>query len=433
MCGLVAMFSYGNGFFKPDVEAMQSMMLMNSIRGAHSTGMFGVNVNQMIDRIKVVGGPSHLFEHEQGERFFYRMFHAHRFTVGHGRYATQGAIDIKNAHPFHEENIHLVHNGTLTNFPALKKRFNLNHVDVDSRLCAILLNKLTPEELVREISGAYAFIWYDVRVNSMFVMRNSERPLYIFDCPKGEKYYISSEVSTFQYLKQKYSLEGEIKSFVVDKFYQFQFGKREIKEGDTRPAWKSKTSTASGGTTEVVPFQKKGAAHSPVRTVQHIPGSDIKVGLWIPMWPMDIKVVGEDRFAFKGLTVDDTYADVLCFTDVPPPEPDNDGYLYGIVTSISLSKQREVKTNQDVSVYRIHVTDLTNVRPDKLDVLQDLVTLYNGETLPIEEAKTLAAKGCAGCRKSMSINSLNFSSIQDGELFCLQCTTHYGAANGTVH
>jgi len=101
-------------------------------------------------------------------------------SVGHSRSATSGSISTKNAHPFVQGDIMLVHNGTL------RSTFNLPHpkpeTDVDSDVLCYNLAHVDPvdaHEILGKIQGAYALVWFDLRDQTVNFARNSERPFHM--------------------------------------------------------------------------------------------------------------------------------------------------------------------------------------------------------------------------------------------------------------
>lgn len=101
-----------------------------------------------------------------------------RCLIGHNRYATQGAVNSVNAHPFDFEHIIGAHNG------SLRSTLNLpDHKDfvVDSENIFHAINQDGSVETAAKLNGAYALTWWDKRDNTLHFLRNAERPLwYVF-------------------------------------------------------------------------------------------------------------------------------------------------------------------------------------------------------------------------------------------------------------
>ncbi len=92
--------------------------------------------------------------------------------IGHNRKATMGVVNSVNAHPFHEDNIVLVHNGTLRGGHK-----QLANTEVDSHAVCHAFAEKGAEEVLKTLDAAFAFIWWDVNKNKLYAVRNDERPL----------------------------------------------------------------------------------------------------------------------------------------------------------------------------------------------------------------------------------------------------------------
>lgn len=237
------------------------MLVVNSLRGAHSTGLAGVNSRDKWDKekvsiVKAINSPYYLFDWVRSDEFFSRMLSNFDTVIGHGRYATRGAINADNAHPFEENHITLVHNGGITNFHALKDSTLDKEVEVDSRLVARLIERDGWEKTLPRLRGAYALVWYDSRDGSMHMARNKERPLVVGKMKKKETILFASEEATLIWAAERYDFELE---WVVhlDTFSHYHFNEGSIvpevtpyKEVFTVPATTStQTTTISGRAT----------------------------------------------------------------------------------------------------------------------------------------------------------------------------------------
>jgi len=127
-----------------------------------------------------------------------------KYVVGHNRAATKGAVTVDNAHPFQEGPITLVHNGTLLTTHTLpKSQYDLN-VTVDSHaICHNLaiagVEVAEVKNVIESIDGAFALIWHDARDDSLNIVRNSERTLFLCEDKQGGIYF-SSELAMLHLL-----------------------------------------------------------------------------------------------------------------------------------------------------------------------------------------------------------------------------------------
>lgn len=174
MCGLVAMLSKRQwGFHNKEVETFEEILTVDQLRGQDATGTFCVHRNKQVSGIKLAATPWHLFKQPEYANYHQKACQTGKILVGHNRKATQGtATDPANAHPFQENHIILVHNGSLYNRRGLPQR------DVDSHAVAAAFSVGNYDEILSNIDGAFAFIWWDMKRNQLSVVRNKERPLW---------------------------------------------------------------------------------------------------------------------------------------------------------------------------------------------------------------------------------------------------------------
>lgn len=223
MCGLVAIIDHSSQkFYQEDVETFWTMLLLNSLRGQHSTGVAGIRKDGRGEYIKVPGNPFNLDKWKDFDEWKKRMVSNYTAVLGHGRFATKGEISCKNAHPFKRGDITLIHNGTLTNFETLKSLYKNGDIfEVDSDICCQLFNNYSVEEVIKKLYGAFAFIWHDQRDNKIRVIRNMDRPLWMFKRTDKDKYYLSSDRYLFDWIKAKYNMQGAVEEIQVDTLYTF--------------------------------------------------------------------------------------------------------------------------------------------------------------------------------------------------------------------
>lgn len=230
MCGLVGMLDYSKmKFWANSKEEFFAMLLINSMRGRDSTGVLGIRKDKKAEFIKSVGDPWDLWAYKDYDQFSNRIVTDYTAILGHGRLATKGDINSKNAHPHRRGLISLIHNGTISNFEELKKDYKTKF-EVDSDLCANMIADIGVEETAKKLRGAFAFIWYDEGANLMHVLRNSERPLYLFHRAVKEQYLFSSDDAVFDYMKAKYNFTGDSQFFEAGALYSFNFENKNFEK-----------------------------------------------------------------------------------------------------------------------------------------------------------------------------------------------------------
>jgi hypothetical protein len=175
MCGLLGLISrQQGGFFSRDLDMLEWMSIINTIRGKDSTGFFTAYRNKQAEVIKIGTHPFNLFQCKEWGAFRNSVTNRGKFVVCHNRAATRGKVSTENAHPFVENNIILAHNGTLWNHSNLSKD---KEVEVDSHAIAIALAEKPASEVLPTIDGAFALIWYNTETEKLYAARNDERPL----------------------------------------------------------------------------------------------------------------------------------------------------------------------------------------------------------------------------------------------------------------
>lgn len=189
MCGIIGYISTRpHGLYSRDLDLVEQMLIFNMVRGKDSTGVFCRKGNSDIIGTKTASHPLHLFETDQWSDFRKEATATGRFVIGHGRAATRGEVKNENAHPFIENNIILVHNGTL----ARTKNITDVNTEVDSHAIAHALSEKSPQDVIKELDGAFALVWFNTENNTLHAVRNDQRPLCILT-DDNDGYIICSE------------------------------------------------------------------------------------------------------------------------------------------------------------------------------------------------------------------------------------------------
>lgn len=238
MCGLLGLIARTNsGFLHGDLQAFEQMLVVNTVRGADSVGAFTKFGNGDVRAIKHGGNPFNLLRTSEWREYRQAVIHRGKFLVGHNRKATMGEINTDNAHPFVEDHIALVHNGTLRSQNNLTKRQTV--VDSNAIAHALAEEEGDPRKVLDRIDGAFALIWYNAKEDKLYAARNEERTLVLIESDRH--WVLASETWIAAYPMSRNNLE--VKNVTVIKhneLYEFgRGGEFKVSEfNNQRPTWK---------------------------------------------------------------------------------------------------------------------------------------------------------------------------------------------------
>ena len=196
MCGLCGVF----GLVGPEErKAFSYLQCFSQLRGRDSTGLAVISYtrNAPIQLFKELGGVETLVLDNPD------VFDPNNWQVkaavgglcfiGHHRYCTSGAITAANAHPFDLDNIVGCHNGTLSEY-SIKDLPSYDKDLIDSQ---IILKEIDSgrvlKEIVEDIRGVWALVWWDKVSQTLNMCRNKERALYIAMVSEGRSLFWASE------------------------------------------------------------------------------------------------------------------------------------------------------------------------------------------------------------------------------------------------
>lgn len=198
MCGLIG--SCGNITVTHE-KAIATLLVLDSLRGTDSTGIAVVPKNGDVKMAKAIGHPFNLFDTKQYDKALMGM---HRAIIGHNRYATQGKVNAKNAHPFEFNTVVGAHNGTLIGKFRLEDSADF---DVDSENLYHHIDKKGIKDALNVLDGAWALTWWDKVTEEMHFLRNKERPLFLTRTKDGKTIFWASEKWMLEVALSRHNIE----------------------------------------------------------------------------------------------------------------------------------------------------------------------------------------------------------------------------------
>ena len=387
---------------------------MGTIRGAHSTGIFGVG----IDATNKVGDNLLVYKRDVAGYDFAQLKYVektltnidkYKFFIGHHRHATAGLISSKTAHPFSHGNITLVHNGSLTHLSRITN--NSNEFDVDSEALTYALSTSSYGEILPKIKGAAALAWYDKAQDILYLYRNKERPLFFAKVKNEETTFIASEMWMLKGLLWRNGLEleniwdvgeNQVVSF-KDKATPYKTEIIEPVKEETTPYqndWPARRNYSSQGKRVKIP----------VNSAEVFASIGVKEGQKIRFILNEIRLNDKSSKHGKadGYMTVSPFADVVCYgmdtrkykpTDIIEAEVTGAEIAeHGLDYALILVRPRKVGVAKEEVSNILHlplIKEDTRVEgPDK-------------KLITVEEFKKLTESGCDNCTASINLAFAN--------------------------
>lgn len=417
MCGIVGAAGLITG---KEETIFKQLLIIDSLRGDHSTGIASIDTTGDVEVVKEAGDPYQLLDTYKAEALWKR---SNRVLIGHNRYATQGKVNRRNAHPFEFENVVGVHNGTLHNKGALTDGWKF---DVDSEALYHEIDKNGIEKAIKKARGAWALVYWDKVMERLCFLRNSERPLhYIFSEDNKTMFWASEAWMLTAILNRSDYKIGSIQKLPEDTLLSFDIGLKPHK--DMEEIAKPHAKTLKQEVAVVQPQEKK---HLGVAVGA---GSPVVVGGTSTSFDSDYMGSGEILFEIVSIQKDDNNQEYLVLSDALNPRYDvrcyfNQGktfresvgrYCTGKVTSI-MAKPLNGGCYYKVSPWSV---DLMPAIPaenkPKIDTIH--VPYYkNGREIPVNVFKHVF-HSCSYCSSSIQYGDVCEVIDDSGMVLCKDC------------
>ncbi len=231
MCGVVGFIGTPS---KVNRQIFLDMLMMDVRRGPHSTGVVGAS-KKAAYTLKSTQLPWDLAAEEEFQEEI--MGKNWPVMMGHNRFATLGAVNNDNAHPFWHDHIIMTHNGTLTGLYRMDKYLDF---DTDSEVFTYNVAKKGIKEVYEQTGGAMTCVWWDQKTSHLNVITNGQRPFtFTYSADHRTMFYASEdwmfrlacEARKVPLDKNHYTLESNN----LWEFYLTRGGRVETESSELKP------------------------------------------------------------------------------------------------------------------------------------------------------------------------------------------------------
>lgn len=243
MCGLVGAVGQ---LVTDDRKALWKLLQLDTVRGPHSTGVFTRKYNFGKNKKGKNKVDTYYLNKSLGTPWDWIVDHGDDFVrglpqvdshvyIGHNRWATKGAINEDNAHPFKQGNLVGVHNGTLT-ARSINKLDDHTEFETDSECVYHNISENGLEETYSRLEGAWVLIWHDLAKNETYIIKNNQRPLWLAHTQDEKRLFWASEKwmldVAFAQNKIKTKDYFELDDHTLYTLKTERFGKATIEKGE---------------------------------------------------------------------------------------------------------------------------------------------------------------------------------------------------------
>lgn len=240
MCGHFGiMVATQAGLTAAEVEAVEILCYIDTLRGDDATGVTVVTKDGDVLLNKAAVSGAYFCSTPQLKTALDVAYKRGVAVLGHNRKATVGGFKDEASHPFVIDDKYVFnHNGKLDTH---KKWFD---TEVDSEalgkiICPQNGDKAKLEAVLSELTVAMAVVWYDMEEHAVYMLRNSQRPLWTMQNQMGTVVYYASERWMLEAVKANCNLTAykDPVEITTNTLYKYQLGKsasEKILESETK-------------------------------------------------------------------------------------------------------------------------------------------------------------------------------------------------------
>lgn len=204
MCGLVGIAGH---LTQADSNILVDLLKVSApFRGEDSTGVFSVgrySKSNAVRMLKQVGPPYELINTVGFSTVIQGT--TSRGLFGHVRKKTVGDVSRHTAHPFFENDVIGMHNGTLLH--GWQKLTDETYPVDSQAIMAALSQTDDPVPVLEKLNGAFALIWFDQRTGYLNIARNEQRQLWYAFSKDRKRIFWASEWQFLEFVLGKHNIE----------------------------------------------------------------------------------------------------------------------------------------------------------------------------------------------------------------------------------
>jgi hypothetical protein len=236
MCGIVGFYKHPQASLavaKHLPNYFKQGIIVDMLRGMGGTGVMAIepDVNPTV-RVVKRGLCGLDFLHSRVWQTYGEDCMDRTFVVGHNRAATIGDISDNNSHPFHEDPITLIHNGTIQSLWNVRQKLDVDRFDiprqpVDSHIACMTMAQMGIKEGIQELidigSGSFTFVIHSLEEpDRIFVARNDQRPFWYSHLYHNRAVYDDKDVTKItshekEYVGMCFGSEPKMVDWLIDR------------------------------------------------------------------------------------------------------------------------------------------------------------------------------------------------------------------------